>query len=134
MNRKQIVLFLLVFGAGLQGYSQSYISRLWNTKKYAEIVDYSAKGQSLSGQDNVYVGRAFMALDPPQPLRALEHYDLAGKKCSLTSCRSVGRFLLCGETHWEENILGSEGNIETVLLKTRPDPQGSWFLEITSIP
>ena len=80
MNRKQIVLFLLVFGAGLQGYSQSYISRLWNTKKYAEIVDYSAKGQSLSGQDNVYVGRAFMALDPPQPLRALEHYDLAVAK------------------------------------------------------
>jgi hypothetical protein len=76
MNRKQIVLFLLVFGVGLQGHGQSYISRLWNTKKYAEIVDYSSKGQSLSGQDNVYIGRAFMALDPPQPFRALEHYDV----------------------------------------------------------
>jgi tetratricopeptide (TPR) repeat protein len=57
--------------------SQSYISRLWNTKKYEAITEYSAKGATLSGQDNAFVGRAFMALDPPQPMRALSHYDLA---------------------------------------------------------
>ena len=57
--------------------SQSYISRLWNTKKYEDITEYSSKGATLSGQDNAFVGRAFMALDPPQPMRALSHYDLA---------------------------------------------------------
>ena len=57
--------------------SQSYISGLWNTKKYEAITEYSAKGATLSGQDNAFVGRAFMALDPPQPMRALSHYDLA---------------------------------------------------------
>ena len=57
--------------------SQSYISRLWNTKKYEAITEYSVKGATLSGQDNAFVGRAFMALDPPQPMRALSHYDLA---------------------------------------------------------
>mgnify|MGYP000565285569 CR=1 FL=1 len=58
MKRKSIFLFLLLFGAVLQSAGQSYISRLWNTKKYAEIIEYSPKGQSLSGQDNVLIKKS----------------------------------------------------------------------------
>ena len=73
---KLLVVFACYFWV-VSAQSQSYISRLWNTKKYEDITEYAPKGQTLSGQDNVYVGRAFMALDPPQPTQALEHYDLA---------------------------------------------------------
>jgi tetratricopeptide (TPR) repeat protein len=73
---KLLVVFACYLWA-ISAQSQSYISRLWNTKKYEAITEYSPKGQTLSGQDNVYVGRAFMALDPPQPTQALVHYDLA---------------------------------------------------------
>jgi len=80
MKRKSIFLFLLLFGAVLQSAGQSYISRLWNTKKYAEIIEYSPKGQSLSGQDNVLIGRSYMSLETPQPADALRHYDIAISK------------------------------------------------------
>ena len=80
MKRKSIFLFLLLFGAVLQSTGQSYISRLWNTKKYAEIIEYSPKGQSLSGQDNVLIGRSYMSLETPQPADALRHYDIAISK------------------------------------------------------
>ena len=80
MKRKSIFLFLLLFGAVLQSAGQSYISRLWNTKKYAEIIEYSPKGQSLSGQDNVLIGRSYMSLETPQPADALRHYDIAVSK------------------------------------------------------
>ena len=73
---KLLVVFACYFWV-VSAQSQSYISRLWNTKKYEDITEYAPKGQTLSGQDNVYVGRAFMALDPPQPTQALAHYDLA---------------------------------------------------------
>lgn len=80
MKRKSIFLFLLLFGSVLQSAGQSYISRLWNTKKYAEIIEYSPKGQSLSGQDNVLIGRSYMSLETPQPADALRHYDIAISK------------------------------------------------------
>jgi tetratricopeptide (TPR) repeat protein len=80
MKSKSLLLFLIMLGAVLQGHSQSYISRLWNTKKYAEIIEYSPKGQSLSGQDNVFIGRAYMSLETHQPADALRHYDLAISK------------------------------------------------------
>ena len=73
---KILVVFACYFWV-VSAHSQSYISRLWNTKKYEAITEYSAKGATLSGQDNAFVGRAFMALEPPQPMRALSHYDLA---------------------------------------------------------
>ncbi len=73
---KVLVVFACCFWV-VSAQSQSYISRLWNTKKYEAITEYAPKGQTLSGQDNVYIGRAFMALDPPQPMSALTHYDLA---------------------------------------------------------
>jgi tetratricopeptide (TPR) repeat protein len=62
---------VLCFGQG------SYISRLWNTKSYDKIIEYSPKGASLSARDNMTVGRAYMAADPQQPAQALMHYDLA---------------------------------------------------------
>ena len=80
MKRKSIFLILLLFGAVLQSAGQSYISRLWNTKKYAEIIEYSPKSQSLSGQDNVLIGRSYMSLETPQPADALRHYDIAISK------------------------------------------------------
>jgi len=80
MKHKPIFLFLLVFGAVTQSAGQSYIARLWNTKKYAEIIEYSPKGQSLSGQDNVLIGRSYMSLETPQPADALRHYDIAISK------------------------------------------------------
>ena len=80
MKRRSLFLFLLLFGAVLQSTGQSYISRLWNTKKYAEIIEYSPKGQSLSGQDNVLIGRSYMSLETPQPADALRHYDIAISK------------------------------------------------------
>lgn len=80
MKLKSIFLFLLLFGAVLQSAGQSYISRLWNTKKYSEIIEYSPKGQSLSGQDNVLIGRSYMSLETPQPTDALRHYNIAISK------------------------------------------------------
>jgi len=80
MKLKSIFLFLLLIGAVLQSAGQSYISRLWNTKKYSEIIEYSPKGQSLSGQDNVLIGRSYMSLETPQPTDALRHYDIAISK------------------------------------------------------
>ena len=76
---RTLVVFACCFWV-VSAQSQSYISRLWNTKKYEAITEYAPKGPTLSGQDNVYIGRAFMALDPPQPMRALTHYDLAVAK------------------------------------------------------
>ena len=80
MKHKPIFLFLLIFGAMTQSAGQSYIARLWNTKKYAEIIEYSPKGQSLSGQDNMLIGRSYMSLETPQPADALRHYDIAISK------------------------------------------------------
>jgi len=80
MKRRSIFLFILLFGAVVQSAGQSYISRLWNTKKYNEIIEYSPKGQSLSGQDNVLIGRSYMSLETPQPADALRHYDIAISK------------------------------------------------------
>ena len=77
MKCRQLILLLLLFGAVFQGFGQSYISRLWNTKKYSEIIEFSTKGQSLSGQDNMLIGRSYMSLETPQPTDALRHYDIA---------------------------------------------------------
>ena len=33
----------------------SYIGRLWNTKSYDKIIEYSPKGETLSGRDNMTV-------------------------------------------------------------------------------
>lgn len=77
-KNKFIITFLLLssfsFGQG------SYISRLWNTKSYDKIIEYSPKGTTLSGRDNMTVGRAFMAIVPQQPSKALMHYNLAISK------------------------------------------------------
>lgn len=77
-NNKFIFTFLLLsslcFGQG------SYISRLWNTKSYDKIIAYSPEGESLSGRDNMTVGRAFMAIEEKQPTKALMHYNLAISK------------------------------------------------------
>lgn len=76
--------FALALFFGIQAQAQSYISRLWNTKKYDQIIEYSPKGATLSGQDNMIVGQAFMKLEEPNAQKALEHYDLAIAK-KLTS-------------------------------------------------
>ena len=77
-NNKFIFTFLLLsslcFGQG------SYISRLWNTKSYDKIIAYSPEGESVSGRDNMTVGRAFMAIEEKQPNKALMHYNLAISK------------------------------------------------------
>jgi tetratricopeptide (TPR) repeat protein len=80
MKRKPLFILLFLLGAGFQGFSQSYIARLWNTKKYSEIIEYSPKGQKLSGPDNVLIGRSYMSLETPQPTDALRHYDIAISK------------------------------------------------------
>ena len=49
---KLLVVFACYFWV-VSAQSQSYISRLWNTKKYEAITEYAPKGQTLSGQDNV---------------------------------------------------------------------------------
>ena len=78
MKTKLFVLMMFCFTVSWG--QSSYIGRLWNTKSYEKIVEYSTKGDQLSGRDNMTVGRAFMALDPRKPQRALYHYDLAIKK------------------------------------------------------
>lgn len=78
--RHVILVFALLFStvSVAQG---SYISRLWNTKKYSEIITYTDKADRISAMDNLTVGQAFMKLDPPNPAKALYHYDVAiGKK------------------------------------------------------
>ena len=78
MKTRIAILFML---CSFVGWGQgSYISRLWNTKSYDKIVAYSPDGDKLSARDNMTVGRAFMALDPKKPQRALFHYDMAIKK------------------------------------------------------
>lgn len=79
--KKTIKLLVLLICTASTAYGQSsYIGRLWNTKSYEKIIEFSPKGSSLSGRDNMTVGRAFMALVPPQPAKALTHYDLAISK------------------------------------------------------
>ncbi|MDC1021833.1 hypothetical protein OAQ85_00195 [Schleiferiaceae bacterium] len=70
------LLFVSIYTAA-QG---SYISRLWNIKSYDKIIEFSAKAETLSGRDNMIVGRAYMAIIPLQPKKALYHYDLAIQK------------------------------------------------------
>lgn len=78
MKVKWLIAALMIsfvsFGQG------SYIARLWNTKSYDKIIEFSPKGNTLSGRDNMLVGRAFMALTPAKAKEALEHYDLAISK------------------------------------------------------
>ena len=78
MNSKLLAALLLVsMNAAAQG---SYISRLWNTKSYDKIIEFASKSETLSGRDNMIIGRAFMATSPSQPQQALIHYDLAVQK------------------------------------------------------
>ena len=78
MKSKLLAALLLVsMNAAAQG---SYISRLWNTKSYDKIIELASKSETLSGRDNMIIGRAFMATIPSQPQQALIHYDLAVQK------------------------------------------------------
>ncbi|MGB2118118.1 MAG: tetratricopeptide repeat protein [Schleiferiaceae bacterium] len=78
MKSKLLAALLLVsMHATAQG---SYISRLWNTKSYDKIIEFASKSETLSGRDNMIIGRAFMATSPSQPQQALIHYDLAVQK------------------------------------------------------
>ena len=78
MKSKLLAALLLVsMNAAAQG---SYISRLWNTKSYDKIIEFVSKSETLSGRDNMIIGRAFMATSPSQPQQALIHYDLAVQK------------------------------------------------------
>jgi tetratricopeptide (TPR) repeat protein len=78
MKSKLLAALLLVsMHAAAQG---SYISRLWNTKSYDKIIEFASKSETLSGRDNMIIGRAFMATIPSQPQKALIHYDLAVQK------------------------------------------------------
>ena len=78
MKSKLLAALLLVYmNAAAQG---SYISRLWNTKSYDKIIEFASKSETLSGRDNMIIGRAFMATSPSQPQQALIHYDLAVQK------------------------------------------------------
>ena len=78
MKSKLLAALLLVsMNAAAQG---SYISRLWNTKSYDKIIEFASKSETLSGRDNMIIGRAFMATSPSQPQQALIHYDLAVQK------------------------------------------------------
>jgi tetratricopeptide (TPR) repeat protein len=78
MKSKLLAALLLVsMHAAAQG---SYISRLWNTKSYDKIIEFASKSETLSGRDNMIIGRAFMATIPSQPQQALIHYDLAVQK------------------------------------------------------
>ncbi len=78
MKSKLLAALLLVsMHATAQG---SYISRLWNTKSYDKIIEFASKSETLSGRDNMIIGRAFMATSPSQPHQALIHYDLAVQK------------------------------------------------------
>ena len=70
-------LLLLSIHAAAQG---SYISRLWNTKSYNKIIEFASGAETLSGRDNMIIGRAFMATSPSQPQQAVIHYDLAVQK------------------------------------------------------
>ncbi len=70
-------LLLLSTHAAAQG---SYISRLWNTKSYNKIIEFASGAETLSGRDNMIIGRAFMATIPSQPQQAIIHYDLAVQK------------------------------------------------------
>lgn len=72
-------LLALVFGAlAVPAQAQSYINRLFQQKKYDEVVAFSSSGESRSGADNMRIGQSFMALG--EPAKALEHYDLAVAK------------------------------------------------------
>ena len=78
MRSKLLAALLLVsIHAAAQG---SYISRLWNTKSYNEIIEFAREAERLSGRDNMLIGRAFMATIPSQPEEAVIHYDLAVQK------------------------------------------------------
>jgi len=94
-NNKFIFTFLLLsslcFGQG------SYISRLWNTKSYDKIIAYSPEGESLSGRDNMTVGRAFMAIEEKRPTKALMHYNLAISK----RMNSEDLYYFRAEAHYE---------------------------------
>lgn len=94
-NNKFIFTFLLLsslcFGQG------SYISRLWNTKSYDKIIAHSPEGATLSGRDNMTVGRAFMAVEEKQPTKALMHYDLAISK----RMNSEDLYYFRAEAHYE---------------------------------
>ena len=61
LSRNLIILFACLT-TSLAAQS-SYIGRLWNTKSYDKIIEYSPKGATLSGRDNMTVGRAFMAIE-----------------------------------------------------------------------
>ncbi|MEY2963781.1 MAG: hypothetical protein RL754_1042 [Bacteroidota bacterium] len=78
----RILLLIFALSLSFQSVAQgSYIARLWNTKKYEQIISYSEKAASLSAMDNEFIGQAFMKLEEPQPGKALYHYDVAiGKK------------------------------------------------------
>ena len=77
MKSKLLAALLVSMHATAQG---SYISRLWNTKSYDKIIEFASKSETLSGRDNMIIGRAFMATSPSQPHQALIHYDLAVQK------------------------------------------------------
>ena len=77
--------------------AQSYIARLWNTKSYDKIIEYSPKGEKMSGRDNMTIGRAFMALDPPKASQAIGHYDLAISK----RLQSEDLYYFRAEAHYE---------------------------------
>ncbi len=71
-----LLLGALLFAAPAQ--AQSYITRLFQQKKYQEVIEFASSGESRSGADNMRIGQSFMALE--QPEKAMEHYDLAVAK------------------------------------------------------
>jgi len=97
MPVKTKILFAFLLITSLSYGQGSYISRLWNTKSYDKIVEFSSKGATLSGRDNMLVGRAFMARVPPQPSDALMHYDLAISK----HMNSEDLYYFRSEAHYE---------------------------------
>jgi len=78
LSRNLVILFACL--ATSLAAQSSYIGRLWNTKSYDKIIEYSPKGATLSGRDNMTIGRAFMSIEKKEPTKALMHYDLAISK------------------------------------------------------
>lgn len=95
MKKISLVAVLLVLCT--QVMAQSYIARLWNTKSYDKIIEYAPKGANLSGRDNMTIGRAFMAIQPPKAAQALNHYDLAISK----RLQSEDLYYFRAEAHYE---------------------------------
>ena len=112
MNLKIKLLAFALLSGSMTFAQGSYISRLWNTKSYDKIIAYSPKGMSVSGMDNMTIGRAFMSTVPKQPQKAIEHYDLAITK----RFQSEDVYYFRAEAHYEmKNLQAALNDINKCL-------------------